>query len=329
MRKLITLIITILIAIILLSIYFVDYAHHPLSDSDEEIHLSIVPGMSFSAVSQQLVQRGLLDEKLPWDIFGRLSGATNAVKAGEYLLPANLTPTQLLHRLISGDIIQFSMTVIEGWTFNQLWEAVKQHDKITHTVSTPAELLAKLALGDMHPEGWFYPDTYYFPAGTTDVDFFRRAFEHMVKVLNEEWSRRKQGIPIHSPHEALTLASIIEKETNADAERAIVAAVFITRLKRGMRLQTDPTVIYGMGELFNGDIRRQDLKADTPYNTYLHKGLPPTPIALPGRNAIAAALNPADSEAVFFVSKGDGTHHFSNTYEEHKEAVIKYQLKGR
>lgn len=328
MRKLSALVIAISIAITLLSIYFKDYANRPLSSNAKDVNLIIEPGMSFKEASQQLSERGLIKEKLLWEIFGRFSGATNSIKAGEYTLSTSLTPVQLLNKLIKGDTIQFTLTVIEGWTFKQLWEAVKQHDKITHTVNSPEDLLKKLDFKNHHPEGWFYPDTYHFPAGTTDVEFFQRAFKHMVKVLDEEWSDRKEGIPLKSPEEALTLASIIEKETSVEEERTMVAAVFTTRLKRGMRLQTDPTVIYGMGESFDGNIRRKDLKADTPYNTYLHKGLPPTPIALPSRASIAAALRPADSEVVYFVSKGDGTHHFSATYEEHREAVIKYQLNG-
>ena len=328
MRKLSALIIAVSIAITLLSIYFKNYVNQPLSDVADEVQLIVTPGMSFTDVSRHLREKGLIKEKLSWDIYGRLSGATNDIKAGEYALAKNITPLQLLHKLIRGDTIQFTLTVVEGWTFKQLWDAVRQHDKITQTVNTPEELLESLDINDRHPEGWFYPDTYHFPAGTTDIDFFQRAFSYMQKVLDEVWSNRQGDIPLKTPEEALTLASIIEKETSVEDEREMIAAVFTTRLKRGMRLQTDPTVIYGMGESFNGNIRRQDLKADTPYNTYLHKGLPPTPIALPSRASIVAALSPADSEVLYFVSKGDGTHHFSKTYEEHREAVIKYQLNG-
>ncbi len=329
MRILSTFIIVIFVVIVLLSIYFIDYANRPLSSGTQNVKLTITTGMSFTDVTKQLGERGIIKEKLLWNILGHINKATNAVKAGEYSLAASLTPSQLLNKLIKGNTAQFSLTIVEGWTFKQLWAAVKQHEKITHTVNSPEELLEKLDLAGHDPEGWFYPDTYHFPAGTADVEFFRRAFRHMVKVLDEEWSNRNRDIPLKSPEEALILASIVEKETNAEAERAIVAAVFITRLNRGMRLQADPTVIYGMGESFNGNIRRKDLREDTPYNTYVHKGLPPTPIALPSRASIAAALRPADSEAVYFVSKGDGTHHFSTTYEEHRNAVIKYQLNGK
>jgi len=329
MRTLSALIILVSVAIILLSIYINDYASKPLSDSTEEIPLVIKSGMSFADVSDELHALGITKGKIPWDILGRTRGATNSIKAGEYTLAANLTPLQLLDKLIQGDTIQYGFTIIEGWTFKQLWEAVNADDNIVHTVSSADELLAKLDLEAKHPEGWFYPDTYHFPAGTTDVEFFQRAFQHMVKVLDEEWANKNTDSPFNTPFEALTMASIIEKETSVEEERTKVAAVFVTRLKRGMRLQTDPTVIYGMGDAYDGNIRRKDLKADTPYNTYVHKGLPPTPIALPSRASIAAALNPADTEAVFFVAKGDGTHHFSETYEEHKKAVIKYQLNGK
>ncbi len=312
----------------MLSIYFKDYANKPLSSSGKEVQLVIEPGMHFRQITQQLVERGLVAEKLPWKIFGRLSGASNSIKAGEYTLRANLSPVQLLNKLIKGETIQFGLTVIEGWTFKQLWEEVNKHEKIKQTAATRDELLELLEL-NQHPEGWFYPDTYHFPAGTSNVEFFQRAHDYMEKVLEEEWSNRPKDTPLQSAEEALTLASIIEKETSVDDERNLVAAVFITRLKRGMRLQTDPTVIYGMGDAYDGNIRRKDLKADTPYNTYVHKGLPPTPIALPGRASIAAALHPADTEVLFFVSKGDGTHHFSKTYDEHREAVIKYQLGGK
>lgn len=316
------------IVVTMLSIYFKDYANKPLSLSDEQVQLVVEPGMHFKQITQLLVDHGMVKETLPWQVFGRLSGASNSIKAGEYTLQANLSPVQLLNKLIKGDTVQFAMTVIEGWTFKQLWEEVQKHDKIKQVASTKEELLEMLGI-EQHPEGLFYPDTYHFPAGTTNVEFFQRAYNYMSEVLQEEWSNRPEDTLLTSAEEVLTLASIIEKETSVDSERGLVAAVFNTRLKRDMRLQTDPTVIYGMGDAYNGNIRRKDLKADTPYNTYVHKGLPPTPIALPSRASIAAALNPADTEVIFFVSKGDGTHHFSKTYEEHRNAVIKYQLGGK
>ncbi len=316
------------IIVTLLTIYFKEYANKPLSSHNTEVQLVIEPGMNFKQITQQLIDEELVTEILPWKIFGRISGASNSIKAGEYTLKRNLSPVQLLNKLIKGETIQFSLTVIEGWTFNQLWNAVLNHEKIKQTATSKEELLEDLGFQDQNPEGWFYPDTYHFPANTTNVEFFQRAYSYMQTVLEEEWSNRSKDTPLQSEEEALTLASIIEKETSVSDERNLVAAVFVTRLKRDMRLQTDPTVIYGMGESYDGNIRRKDLKSDTPYNTYVHKGLPPTPIALPSRASIRAALNPADSEVIFFVSKGDGTHHFSETYEEHREAVVKYQLGG-
>ncbi len=328
MHRVSAVLILISLAVTLTSLYFQSYASRPLSLQPEEVNFQIKKGMNFKQITQQLMHQGLIEYSLPWEIYARFNKATNNIHAGEYSLSSGLTPAQLLDKLVKGDTLQFTLTVIEGWTFKQLWEAVKQHEKLVQTINTTEELLEALNLVGVHPEGLFYPDTYHFPSGTTDVDFFARAYEYMNIVLEEEWPDRDEGLPIQTPQEALTLASIIEKETSVESERDLVAAVFVTRLKRGMRLQTDPTVIYGMGDRYTGNIRKKDLKTDTPYNTYVHKGLPPTPIALPSRASIAAALSPAANEVLYFVSKGDGTHHFSKTYEEHREAVIKYQLGG-
>ena len=318
----------VLIVLIVLTVYFKDYAQRPLSTESEQVKLVIAPGTSFREVTRELHGLDIIANKWSWDTFARISGSAHEIKAGEYELARSLTPRQLLDKLVRGDGVHFTITVIEGSTFKQLWTEVQENDKITKTVDSPKELLARLNLESDHPEGQFFPDTYRFSPGVTDVQFFQHLSQHMQAVLEEEWAKRKSGIPVSTPQEALVLASIIEKETTVGHERAMIAAVFTTRLKRGMRLQADPTVIYGMGEEYKGNIRRKDLKADTPYNTYLHKGLPPTPIALPGRASIAAALNPADSEMVYFVAKRDGTHHFSATYKEHRKAVIRYQLKG-
>ena len=322
------LIAVVLIVLIVLTAYFKDYADRPLSVDFEQVKLVIVSGTSFREVTRKLHGIGMITNTWSWDTFARISGVAHEIKAGEYLLATTLSPRLLLRKLVRGDGTQFAMTIIEGSTFKQLWEAVKKNDKISKTVSSPEELLVKLNLKSNHPEGWFFPNTYHFSPGVTDVQFFQHLSRHMQSVLDEEWAKRKQGLPIYTQEEALILASIIEKETTVDHERAMIAAVFTTRLKRDMRLQADPTVIYGMGEAYDGNIRRKNLKTDTPYNTYIHKGLPPTPIALPGRASIVAALNPADSEMMYFVAKRDGTHHFSTTYKEHRNAVIRYQLKG-
>jgi UPF0755 protein len=209
--------------------------------------------------------------------------------------------------------------------------AIADDPIIEHTLEgkTNEEIMNLLGYPEQHPEGLFFPDTYRFPKGTSDVDFLRRAYQVMQKHLTREWNQRASGLPLDSSYDALILASIIEKETGAGFERPLISGVFIQRMKKNMRLQTDPTIIYGLGEKFDGNIRFRDLKKDTPYNTYLHAGLTPTPIALPGLGAIRAALHPAKTQALYFVSKGDGTHHFSATLEEHNAAVKRYQLKGR
>jgi UPF0755 protein len=225
--------------------------------------------------------------------------------------------------------VQHALTIIEGWTFKQLMAAVRRHQALTQTLAgvEEQEVMSRLGLEAMHPEGWFYPDTYHFPKGTTDAEFLRRAHQRMTTFLQTAWEKRDKDLPLDSPYQALILASIIEKETGVPSERSKIAGVFIRRLRKGMRLQTDPTVIYGMGERYDGNIRRRDLVTDTPYNTYVHKGLTPTPIAMPSGMAIEAALHPEDGTALYFVATGDGGHHFSNTLEAHNEAVRKYQLK--
>jgi UPF0755 protein len=264
-------------------------------------------------------------------VLGRVTGQETSVKAGEYRLEVGQSPLDLIDLFSSGDSILYSFTIIEGWTFRQLLTELARDPILVKTIgdATTAEIMAQISNADEHPEGRFLPDTYHFPRGTGDIAFLKRAYRTMQQKLAEEWGARDADLPLQSAYEALTLASIIEKETGAAFERPLIAAAFIQRLRKNMRLQTDPTIIYGLGEGFDGNIRYRDLRKDTPYNTYLHKGLTPTPIALPGIDSIRAALHPAESDAIYFVSKGDGTHHFSRTLEEHNAAVSKYQLKGR
>jgi UPF0755 protein len=252
------------------------------------------------------------------------------VRAGEYQLESGQTPDDLIEVFVSGSSIQYSFTVIEGWSFRQMLDAMARDPIIEHQLEdkTNEEIMRLIGYPDQHPEGMFFPDTYRFPKGTSDIEFLRRAYQVMQQHLEREWNQRENDLPLKSSYEALILASIIEKETGAGFERPLIAGVFTERLKRNMRLQTDPTVIYGLGESFDGDIRFRDLKKDTPYNTYLRAGLTPTPIALPGLDSIRAALHPAKTKALYFVSKGDGTHHFSETLEEHNAAVKRYQLGG-
>ena len=221
--------------------------------------------------------------------------------------------------------------MVEGWTFQQLRQALSEHPKIAHTLGalSDAEIMARLGRPGEHPEGRFFPDTYHFPIGTSDEAFLRRALAAMDQRLNHVWSQRRSDLPFNDPYQALILASIIEKETRLPAERPTIAGVLARRLRKGMPLQTDPTVIYGLGQAFSGNLRRQDLLADTPYNTYTRKGLPPTPIALPGEGALAAAVNPTSGDALYFVATGEGGHAFSATLEEHNRAVRRYQLKAK
>lgn len=291
----------------------------------------IKSGSNIKSIAQDLSMQKIIDDPWLFILLAKVKGVETRVRAGEYEIKVEMTPEELLEKFTQGSAIQYSFTVIEGWSFRQMLVAIANDPVIEYTLGdkTDEEIMSILGYPDEHPEGLFFPDTYRFPKGTSDVDFLRRAYQVMQKHLAREWSQRASELPLKSSYEALILASIIEKETGAGFERPLISGVFIQRLKKNMRLQTDPTIIYGLGEKFDGNIRFRDLKKDTPYNTYLHAGLTPTPIALPGLEAIRAALHPAKTEALYFVSRGDGTHQFSATLEEHNAAVKQYQLKGR
>jgi UPF0755 protein len=291
----------------------------------------IKSGSNIKSIAQDLSMQKIIDDPWLFILLAKVKGVETRVRAGEYEIKVEMTPEELLEKFIQGSAIQYSLTVIEGWSFRQMLAAIANDPVIEYTLGdkTDEEIMGLLGYPDQHPEGLFFPDTYRFPKGTSDVDFLRRAYQVMQKHLTREWNQRASGLPLQSSYDALILASIIEKETGAGFERPLISGVFIQRLKKNMRLQTDPTIIYGLGENFDGDIRFRDLKKDTPYNTYLHAGLTPTPIALPGLEAIRAALHPTKTEALYFVSKGDGTHHFSATLEEHNAAVKRYQLNRR
>ena len=298
---------------------------------NESLDYPIKSGSSLSSVIYDLANKNIIKQPryLLW--YARLNGLSNKMKTGDYRLTSNQTAQELLNDIFTGKVVQFSLTVIEGWSFNQLLEAINNHPQIGHTISNKSkqEIMHELDLAGTHYEGQFLPDTYNFPKGLTDIEFLKRAHISLKSILKEEWDNRKVGLPYKNSYEALTMASIVEKETGQARERNQIAGVFIRRLEKRMRLQTDPTVIYGMGDKYKGNIRKKDLLRDTPYNTYRRRGLPPTPIALPGREAIHAALHPEDGDALYFVSRGDGSHQFSATLTEHNKAVIKYQLKGR
>jgi len=312
----------------LLVVDIYDYVSRPVPLDGGVLDYEIEPGTPFRELAHELYERGVIRQPFYWLVLARVQGEAGAIKAGEYRIEGPVTPAQLLDQFVRGKTVQFSLTIPEGWTYRQLRQALTADPRIRNTLSADEDVMARLGHPGMSAEGWFYPETYHFPKGTTDFEFLRRAFELMWRRLHEEWAGRAKGLPLKTPYEALILASIVEKETARAGERPLIAAVFLSRLERGMRLQTDPTVIYGMGERYKGNIRARDLRADTPYNTYVHAGLPPTPIALPGGAAIHAVLHPASTRALYFVAKGDGSHHFSKTYEEHRKAVVRYQLGG-
>jgi UPF0755 protein len=257
----------------------------------------------------------------------RLLGRASQIKAGSYLLEHPVTPLELLEVLAKGEVIPQQVSVIEGWTFKQLRATLDAEPDLKHDTAglSDAEVLQRIGATEAHPEGLFFPDTYNFAAGSSDLAVLKRAYQSMQQHLQEGWAGREAGLPLKSPYQALILASIVEKETGTPEDRPMIAGVFINRLRKGMLLQTDPTVIYGLGSKFDGNLRKRDLLADTPYNTYTRAGLTPTPIALPGLAALQATLHPAQTDALYFVARGDGSSHFSGSLNEHNRAVNKYQ----
>lgn len=302
--------------------------HAPLSLEEEEV-FTVERGRSLMGVARELASRNIIPRAEPIRYWSRLTGQGRSIRAGEYRLTPSMTFSDLVDKLERGDVILHSFTLIEGWTFAQIREALARHDGVEHTLADRSgkEIMAELGKPGTHPEGWFLPETYRFPRGSRDLDILQDAHDAMQSALEDAWSRRADDLPLESPYEALILASIVERETGAVGERHRIAGVFVRRLQRGMRLQTDPTVIYGLpdGE-YQGRLRYRHLRTDTPYNTYTRHGLPPTPIAMPGEAALEAAVQPADGDALYFVSRNDGSHHFSETLQEHTRAVRKYQL---
>jgi len=320
-----------LVATVVLVVQFQRFQHGTISIIEPDRTFTIEAGSSIKSIARQLSLENIVDDPWLFILLAKLKGVETKVRAGEYRLQQEQSPNDLLELFTSGQSIQYSFTIIEGWSFRQMLQALEADPVLTHNLKekSDAEIMTILGYPEQHPEGMFFPDTYRFPKGTSDIKFLHRAYDLMQTQLQREWQNRSPGLPLNSAYEALTLASIIEKETAVASERPLIASVFIRRLQKNMRLQTDPTVIYGIGEQFDGDIRYRDLRKDTPYNTYLRKGLTPTPIALPGVEAIRAALHPAESDALYFVARGDGTHQFSSTLKQHNKAVKKYQLKGK
>ena len=291
------------------------------------IEFSINPGSGVAASAQQMAAAGVPVNPTLFVLLARLTGDAGRIKAGSYELKPNTTPRRLLSQLVRGEFAQEAVTIIEGWSFRQMRQAISSHTRLKHdTVKlTDAELMAKISTEYKNPEGLFFPDTYLFAKGSSEIEIYRRAHQAMLDHLNEAWEKRNKALPYKTPYEALIMASIVEKETGQKSERTMIAGVFVNRLRTGMLLQTDPTVIYGMGDAFVGKIGKKDLLTDTPYNTYTRSGLPPTPISLPGLQSLQAALAPAETPALYFVSRGDGTSQFSSNLPDHNRAVNRYQ----
>lgn len=322
-----------ILAVAVLLVQFNRFMSAPVAVPETGADLVIPPGVAFRQVSNELSERGIISSPTYFRLYARLTGRAASIHAGEYQIDAGTTPAGLIDKFVSGDVQLYSFTIVEGWTFRELLSALATDDVVVRTLEYedwPA-LLERIGATETHPEGLFLPETYRFPKGTSDEDILRQSYRLMTEVLAEEWAARGNNLPIMSPYEALVLASIVEKETALAAERPRIAGVFVRRLLAGMRLQTDPTVIYGIGPEFNGNLTRRNLRTDTPYNTYTRGGLPPTPIALAGRAAIHAALNPADGTELFFVATGlgDGSHKFSDTKEQHDQAVSEYLARQR
>ena len=291
----------------------------------------VEPGTTIRKVANDLAGMGVIPHPnyLIFDAHRR--HLADRIKSGEYQLPVGTTVAGVLDIFVAGRVVQHSVTLVEGWNFAEVRAALEANPAIVDTLKglDAAALMERIGHPGEAPEGRFFPDTYHVTLHTTDAELLKRAYRRMNNVLDELWPQRDPDLPYHSPYDALIMASLVEKETAVPQERPEIAGVFVRRLQMGMKLQTDPTVIYGLGASFDGDLRRHDLQQDTPYNTYVHTGLPPTPIAMPGRASLVAALHPADGKALYFVSRGDGSHVFSETLAQHNKAVAEYQLKHK
>lgn len=295
-------------------------------------NLDVPAGSSPARILSQLEREGVLHSAVWLRRYWQWQKPQAVMQTGEYVMEPGMTAAQLLQRLASGEVLQRSVTLVEGWTFKQVREQLARAERLQQTLDpswSMEEVMTALGLDGIHAEGQFFPDTYQYTFGMSDRDILLRAYGRMQRVLEEAWASRLPDLPIETPYEALILASIIERETGVPSERGEIAGVFTRRLNIGMRLQTDPTVIYGMGDEYEGRIRIRHLRQHTPYNTYTIDGLPPTPIAMPGREALMAAVNPEPGTSLYFVARGDGSHVFSNNLQEHNRAVRRYQIEQR
>ena len=326
------LIFLVVVGLVAMGLVFADYQDtikQPLNFTNEQRAFTIEKGWSAKRVAAELEKNGVIDKPNWFYLYARISKKGTGIKSGEFNISGSPTMPELIDIFVKGQTVQYSANIIEGSTFKQLRARLGGNPHLEQTIAAMSddEIMAALDLAGQHPEGLFFSDTYQFPKQTSDLDFLKRANEMLQKVLTEEWENRQPDLPLASAYEALVLASIVEKETAAPEERPLIAGVFMSRLRKKMRLQTDPTVIYGIGDSYDGNIRKKDLTTDTPYNTYTRAGLPPTPISMVGREAIHAVMHPDATKNLFFVSRGDGTHKFSETVEQHNAAVRKYQLK--
>ncbi|MEO0443038.1 MAG: endolytic transglycosylase MltG [Pseudomonadota bacterium] len=305
------------------------WLNSPVNLATDKI-LLIESGDTLSKIVYDFSSEGILRHPTLLIWYAQLT-QRDQLKVGEYRIPAKISPEGLLDIFQSGQVLTYNVTLVEGLTFNDFLNILSKQEKVVPSLAGKnfAEIKARLKIDIEHPEGWFYPDTYQYTAGTRDVAILKQAHQKMKTVLDEEWANRADNLPYKNAYEALIMASIVEKETGVAHERGQIAGVFVRRLQKGMRLQTDPTIIYGLGDEYQGNIRRKHITQKTAYNTYVIDGLPPTPIAMPARQAIHAALNPKSGNSLFFVAKGDGSHQFSETYEQHKQAVQKYQIDQR
>ncbi|WP_153111420.1 endolytic transglycosylase MltG [Propionivibrio limicola] len=327
--KILAMLCALLVAVGAGGFYWLASSPIPLASERAEFHVTYGKGMS--AVAREIAASGVPVDPWMLILLGKVYGVESSIKAGSYEISRGVTPLELLRKLTSGDVTQGEIVFIEGWNFRQIRARLEAHPDLRHdTRGLPeAEIMRMIGAPASSAEGMFFPDTYLFSKQTSDVDVLARAYRAMQQQLSREWAARAAGLPYADPYQALIMASIVEKETGRQEDRSYVASVFVNRLRLGMRLQTDPTVIYGVGEDFDGNLRKRDLLADTPYNTYTRAGLPPTPIAMPGLASLRAAVNPAPGRALYFVARGDGSSQFSETLEQHNQAVNRYQRRGQ
>jgi UPF0755 protein len=306
------------------------YIGSPVTIQRYPVEVEIPRGAGFRVAMEALERAGVKVRRHEFELLARSLGRVRDIKAGSYEIAQPLTPVQLLDKLTRGDVTQAEVRLIEGWTFAQFRAALDASPHLRHDTRglEDSQILARLQAPEPHPEGLFFPDTYLFGKGSSDLQVLRRSYRAMARHLKEEWEARDSGVPYRTPYEALIMASIIEKETGQAGERDLIGGVLVNRLRIGMRLQVDPTIIYGLGTLYDGNIKRNHLLEDGPYNTYTRAGLPPTPIAMPGLASLRSAMRPGKTDAMYYVSRRDGSSQFSRTLEEHNRAVSRYQLRG-